>query len=103
MESQGIVNPAVNMQENPWVTGINTAGNVAGAILPFFSRTTGGPNTTGLDYYGGQTSRPGHESIPIGVRTPYGTGGPNFADVPQNYADYGQSGQMVYPWWMQQK
>ncbi len=41
MAAQGIVNPAVHMQENPWVTGINTAGDVAGNVLPFFDRTSG--------------------------------------------------------------
>lgn len=80
MAQAGIVNPAVNMQENPFVTGINTLGNVAGAVLPFFNRqppgsTTGvtinpGPNPYGYDYYGGMTNRPGHEQIPIGVWSP---------------------------------
>lgn len=35
MASQGIVNPAVHMQENPWVTGINTGANVVAAANPF--------------------------------------------------------------------
>jgi len=83
MAAQGVVNPAIHMQENPWVTGINTAANVAGAVLPFFDRTSGGPNPTGLDYYGGTTNRPGHEPIPIGVRD---IGYNPYAPVPGQYA-----------------
>jgi hypothetical protein len=37
MAQAGIVNPAVFMKENPWVTGLNTAANVAGAVSGFMN------------------------------------------------------------------
>lgn len=42
MAGQGIVNPAVHMQENPWVTGINTGANVIAAANPFGGSAPGG-------------------------------------------------------------
>lgn len=104
MAAQGIVNPAVHMQENPWVTGINTVGNVAGNVLPFFDRTTGGPTVSGTydDYYG-MTNRPGHEPIPIGTRNPSGTGqsvanASNFVQYEPPGPTFGQPGHSVPPW-----
>ena len=41
MAQQGIVNPAVFMKENPWVTGLNTAANVAGGVAGFVNPAGG--------------------------------------------------------------
>lgn len=74
MAQAGIVNPAVNMQENPWVTGINTAGNVAGAVLPFFDRQPSG-TTTGVMAHSPPVTYGGYQQS-----GGYGQHGPAFTD-----------------------
>ena len=41
MAQAGIINPAVFMKENPWVTGLNTAANVAGGVAGFVNPAGG--------------------------------------------------------------